>query len=303
MKIIYADDNQILKNSVVVLGNFDGVHLAHKMLIEKAVKLAKDNNLTSVIYTFSEHPQKIFGKSIDILTTNSEKEKIFAGLGADVLIYQKPDKEFLSISPEAFVRNIIVGKLGAKCIVVGKHYTFGAKAEGTSGYLECLAGQLGVKTCVEDLLKLDGELVSSSKIREYLNSGEVEKANNMLGRAFSVTGEVVHGNHLGTGIGFPTANIEFAEDKIVPEYGVYIGRAIVDNAGYNCIMNIGIKPTVGGDKPLLEAHILDADADLYGKAITFELLRFLRKERRFDDLDELKKQIQLDLQNATEYFE
>lgn len=302
MKIVYADDNLALKNSVVVLGNFDGVHSAHKMLIEKAKNVARENNLAMVIYTFSEHPKKFFGSSVEILTTNNEKEKLFELLGADVLVYQKPDKDFLNLSPEKFVENVVVNKLDAKFVVVGKHYTFGAKAMGTSSVLENLNKQYGIKTYVEELLKIDNQVVSSSEIRNYLKNGEISKANEMLGREFSIEGEVVHGNHLGTGIGFPTANINFESDKIVPKYGVYAGRALVDDKEYNSIINIGIKPTVGGENPLLEAHILDVNADFYGKVITFRLLDFLRDERKFEDLTALKKQIDCDLEKAKEYF-
>ena len=303
MKIVYADDNLVLKNSVVVLGNFDGVHSAHKMLIEKAKNVARENNLAMVIYTFSEHPKKFFGSSVEILTTNNEKEKLFELLGADVLVYQKPDKDFLNLSPEKFVENVVVNKLDAKFVVVGKHYTFGAKAMGTSSALENLNKQYGIKTYVEELLKIDNQVVSSSEIRKYLKNGEISKANEMLGRDFSIEGEVVHGNHLGTGIGFPTANINFESDKIVPKYGVYAGKALVDDKEYNSIINIGIKPTVGGENPLLEAHILDVNADFYGKVITFRLLGFLRDERKFEDLTALKKQIDCDLEKAKEYFE
>ena len=130
MRIIYADENLALKDSVVALGNFDGVHFAHKTLVEKAVSIAKENNLTSVVYTFSEHPKKMLGTNVEILTTNSEKEKFFENLGIDVLVYQKPVKDFLELLPEAFVGKIVAEKLGARHVVVGKHYTFGAKAQG-----------------------------------------------------------------------------------------------------------------------------------------------------------------------------
>lgn len=302
MRIINADDNFTLTQSVVVLGNFDGVHLAHKMLIEKAVKIAEENNFSVVVYTFSEHPQKFFGKDVEIITTNSEKETIFEQLGVDFLVYQRPDEFFLNLLPSEFVENIIVSKLGAEFVVVGRHYTFGAKAQGTSAHLKEINEQFGVKTHIEDLFELEGELVSSSKIRSYLKDGDVLNANKMLGRPFSIEGEVVHGNHLGTGIGFPTANIEFDRDKIVPKYGVYAGKAIVDNAEYNAVINIGVKPTVGGSTPLLEAHIVNVSSNFYGKKISFKILGFLREEKKFDSLNMLKEQIFIDMQNAKEYF-
>lgn len=302
MKIIYADDNLKLKNSVVVLGNFDGVHSAHKMLIEKAVKIAKEKDLLSVVYTFSEHPQKFFGKNVEILTSNSEKEKIFTDLGIDMLVYQQPCESFLNLSPEEFVEKTVAQKLGAKYIVVGRHYSFGAKAKGTSAFLKSYAEQFGIETNVEDLFEQDGQIVSSSNIREFLKNGDISNANKMLGRPFSINGLVVHGNHLGTGIGFPTANLNFDSDKIVPKFGVYAGKTIIEGTEYNSIINIGIKPTVGGNTPLLEAHIIGAEGDFYGKKMSFNLLGFLREERKFDGLTELKKQIQIDLRNAKEYF-
>ena len=302
MKIVYSDDNLKLNNSVVVLGNFDGVHLGHKMLIEKAVKTAKEKNLLSVVYTFSEHPQKFFGKSVEILTTNAEKEKIFSESGIDFLVYQKPDCDVLSLSPEEFVENIIFKRLKAKYCIVGKHYSFGAKAKGTSEMLKVLAEKRGTEVYIEELLEQSNNVVSSSKIREYLKNGEISEANQMLGREFSITGEVVHGNHIGTGIGFPTANVNFVQDKIVPKYGVYIGKAEICGTEYNSIINIGIKPTVGGDIPLLEAHILDADCNFYGENITLKLFEFLREERKFESLGALREQITTDLQTAKEYF-
>lgn len=302
MRIIYADDNLALKNSVVVLGNFDGVHLAHKMLVEKAVNIARENNLNAVVYTFSEHPKKTLGGSVEILTTNSEKEAVFEALGVDILVYQKPDNDFLNLSPEEFVEKVVCEKLGSKYVVVGEHYTFGSKAQGTSKLLEILTEDKGIKTYVEKLLEIDGEVVSSSKIRVFLANGNMHNANKMLGRAFSIEGEVVPGNHLGTGIGFPTANINFESDKIVPKYGVYAGKALVDGNEYNSIINVGVKPTVGENAPLLEAHILDVNCNLYGKKITFKLIEFLREEKKFNNLSELQEQISADLQRAKEYF-
>lgn len=302
MRIIYAEDNLALKNSVVVLGNFDGVHLAHKMLVEKAVSIAKKNRLTAVVYTFSEHPKKTMGGSVEILTTNFEKEAVFETLGVDILVYQKPDTDFLNLSPENFVEKIVVGKLGAKYVVVGEHYTFGAKAKGNSEILQKLTAQVGVEACVEKLLEIDSEIVSSSKIRTFLKDGDIGNANKMLGRPFSIEGVVVHGNHLGTGIGFPTANINFDSGKIVPKYGVYVGVAQIDENEYHSIINIGVKPTIGDNAPLLEAHILDVNYDLYGKKITFKLIDYLREEKKFESLSILKDQILNDLKSAKEYF-
>jgi len=302
MEIIYSDENINLNNSVVVLGNFDGVHYAHRKLVEKAVCIAKEKNLKVVVYTFSQHPKKLLGKKVEILTTNSEKEALFNKMGVDILVYQKADMDFLGISPEEFVESIVIRKLGAKCVVVGKHYSFGANAKGTSETLKIILNGFSVETYIEELVEMDGSIISSSRIRELLKNGNVSQANTLLGRAFSVEGTVVHGNHLGTGIGFPTANINFDEGKIVPKYGVYAGKATVDGVTYNAVVNIGVKPTVGCDVPLLEAHIIGASLNFYGRRIVFELFEFLREERKYDSLDELKKQIRIDLQNTIEYF-
>ena len=302
MKIVYSDKMQPLKNTVVVLGNFDGVHIAHQALIKKAVEIGSISNLKVVIYTFYEHPRTFLGENISMITTNSEKEEIFENLGIDVLVYQKLSCRFLNMEPEMFVENVLIEQLGATCIVVGEHYTFGAKASGNSELLIKIGQQYGIEICVEQLMLHNNVLVSSSNIRNYLYAGRIEEANAFLGREYCISGEVVHGNHLGTEIGFPTANIFFTEKKIVPKYGVYACKTLIGGVEYNSIANIGIKPTVGSDKPLVEAHIFDLNDKCYGKSVAVKLCHFIRNEVKFDSVEQLSNQIKIDIRSVVEYF-
>lgn len=302
MDIIYADEMQPLQNSVVVLGNFDGVHIAHQSLIKKAVEVSGTNNLKVVVYTFFEHPKTFFGESISMITTNSEKENIFDNLGVDVLVYQKLSEEFLSMKPEKFIENIVIRRLGAACVVVGEHYTFGANASGNSELLRKIGNRFNIKIFVEKLMEYNGKLISSSNIRKCLSEGKIEEATAVLGREYSISGEVVHGNHIGTEIGFPTANIYFPENKVVPKRGVYACKVLIDNAEYISVANIGIKPTIGSDRDLVEAHIFDVSKDFYGKFATVKIYSFIREERKFSNVNGLTDQIKADSKKALEYF-
>jgi len=302
MKIIYSDDIFALKDTVVALGNFDGVHIAHQALIQKAVAIANANNLTSVVYTFSEHPKNFLGQSIKLLTTNNEKEMVFENMGVDVLVYQKPTAEFLKVLPEAFIKDLVIDKLGAKHVVVGEHYRFGAKAKGDCILLKHLADKLGVVAHVEKLIFLDNNIISSSAIRELLLNGDLQKANKLLGRNYSFNGNIVHGNHFGTEIGFPTANIYIDNLKIIPKFGVYACKAVIDNIEYNSVVNIGVKPTIGSERPLIEAHIIGGSGNFYDKNAVIQLCEFLREEKKFSNIAELKYQIKIDVDFALEYF-
>lgn len=301
MRIINADNYLHLDGCVVALGNFDGVHIAHQKLINKCVEIARKNNLHSVVYTFSKHPKEILGSKVELLTLNAEKEKLFDKMGVDILIYQDPNLEFLDISPEVFV-DMIIQKLSPKAIVVGQHYMFGRNAVGDIELLKKIAIKHNVDVCVLSLLEKSGEVVSSSLIREMISNGDIEKANQLLGREFELNGVIKHGKQLGTQMGIPTANFDLQQTKVVPQFGVYACKIAVDGEECNGVANIGLKPTFNGNAPLVEVHLFDKSGDFYGKNASVKLLAFIRNEIKFENVELLKKQILFDVCKVKEYF-
>ncbi len=297
MKTVFLPDGSIDFNTVVALGDFDGVHNAHKLLIEKAVKLAKDNNLKSLVYTFENNPKK--GANI---TTNSEKEEILSEIGVDVLAFQKVDADFFDISPLDFVKNVVIDKLKAKFVVVGENYTFGKNKEGTSSYLKALLEKNDITCEVVDLVKIGDKTISSTRIREFLLKGEIENANKFLGRKFTVSGNVIYGKQIGSKMGFPTVNIKPEENAILPKFGVYVTYVKLKGKEFKGVSNVGIKPTVGGKTPLVETHIFDLEEFLYGEYVEIKFERFIRDEKKFLSIDELKKQIEEDKKRAKNIF-
>ncbi|MBQ2897377.1 MAG: bifunctional riboflavin kinase/FAD synthetase [Clostridia bacterium] len=302
MRVIYADEKLCLNNTVVILGNFDGVHIAHQSLIKEAVKIAEKKSLSSVVYTFSEHPQKKLFGDIKTITLNSEKEKIFSDLGVDVLVYQHPTKDFLNIPPEDFISDILVKSLGTKVIVVGEHYSFGCNASGNSNLLKTFSSKFGIVTHIMPLIFNDGELVSSSNIRKHIVSGEITRANKLLGREFCISGKIEHGNQMGNKMGFPTANISLMTEKVIPKYGVYACSVLIENTRYQGIANIGVKPTFDGEIPLIEVHLFNTNENFYEKNATVNLYEFIREEIKFSDIYSLKNQIEIDVKSVKEYF-
>ena len=297
MEIFYKS-KQLSEKTVVALGFFDGVHIAHRALIEKAVSVSRDKCCKSVVYTFDKSI-----KNSKLITDNESKKEYIENLGVDILVFENICEEFLQMSPESFVKDIIKDKLSACCVVIGKHYTFGCGGAADSSVLVKLCESYGIEVIIMPLMELNDFLVSSTHIRFFIESGEIEKANKFLGRNFSVSGIVEHGNHIGRTIGFPTVNIYPKENLVMPRFGVYCVYAYIKGKRYCCIANVGIKPTVGSEKPLVEAHILDIeDTDLYSELIKIEFLTFIRQERTFENLQMLKEQILDDEKQAIKFF-
>ncbi|MBO5453581.1 MAG: bifunctional riboflavin kinase/FAD synthetase [Clostridia bacterium] len=286
------------EKTVVALGFFDGVHIAHRALIEKAIAIAEENNCKSVVYTFDRSV-----KNIKLITDNECKIKCMNKIGVDYLIFEEVSEDFLKTSPEDFVKNILKDKLNAHTVVVGKHYTFGYKGMADSTELTRLCADEGIQTVIMPLMELDDFLVSSTHVRFFIEYGEMEKVKKYLGRNFSITGEVEHGNHIGHRIGFPTVNIYPKELMVMPRFGVYAVCVTLNGNKYEGIANVGVKPTVGSDRPLVEAHMFDIeDKELYGECINVEFLSFIRQEMTFDSLESLTNQIEKDKEYAKEYF-
>ena len=291
--------------SVVALGCFDGVHVGHSEIISSAVNAAKKNGLTSIVWSFQTPPKSILSENFNssyLLTSLTEKKKLMRELQVDILICVPFNEKIAKLSPRNFFKNIIVNRLNAKQIFCGFNYRFGYMGEGDVKLLQSLCDEFGISLTVLKEITIDGITVSSSAIRSYLSNGDLENAQKMLGRPFTLQGKVKDGQHLGRTLGFPTVNQDVPTDKILIKNGVYLTRVKFNKKTKYGITNIGIRPTVNGSSPICETHIFDFHGDLYGKTLTVEFIKFLRSERKFSSLDDLTEQIKTDIENAKKYI-
>lgn len=283
-----------LKNTAVALGCFEGVHLGHQQVINNAIS-SKSDLLYSVILSFSDDiPYKSDSRHI---ITFDDKCRIFSDMGTDSLIIPT----FSSISeysPEDFFKEILISRLDAKLITCGENYHFGKYAAGDTDKLRSLCREYGVDCKVISPVKFDGEIISSSRIRRELSNGNMKAAEKMLGRLFSYDFEVVSGRHLGRTLGTPTINQYFPENFVIPMYGVYASVTEINGRCYHSVTNIGVKPTVGSDKPLSETWIPEFSGDLYGRRIRVSLVQYMRGEHKFASVEELKQAILKDGVNS-----
>lgn len=292
-----------LKNTAVALGKFEGLHLGHQLLFTEVMN-QKKNNLQSVIFTFDTPPAVLFGqKGKRQIYTGRERYRILKNYGIDVMIEHPFTKEFAALEPEEFIRDVLVNKAGAKVIVVGKDFRFGKKRSGGIAELSRYADKYGYHLITLEKLQMDGEDVSSSRIREQIEQGNMEEAARLLGRNYYIENEVVHGKALGRTIQIPTANQIAGENKLTPPNGVYISRIFIEEQYYYGITNIGVKPTVESEaKKGVETHIFDFSKDIYGTLIRVELLHYCRPEMKFHDIKELVAQMQSDMKYAKEFL-
>jgi riboflavin kinase/FMN adenylyltransferase len=291
------------KNMVVSLGNFDGVHAGHASLIRRTVSLAKEKGLESALVTFEPHPLKFFGADISLLSTLDMKIREFERLGADKLFLMKFDEHLAGINPEIFVSEFLVKKMRASFIVVGYDYRFGRARAGSYEFLVHQSTRLGFTAVQVPKVVINGTTASSTNIRKSLLAGDVESATALLGRNFALGGIVVKGDGIATGIGFPTANIE-AQNELIPMNGIYASIVRVDGQAYRGALYIGERPTVGeGLKKRVEVNLFGFSGSLYGKYIEAELVHFIRTDKKFGSVDELKEQIHADCDNIKVFFE
>lgn len=303
MRYIWNTTDFQLQNTAVSLGKFDGFHVGHRLLIDYVTSL-KEKGLKAVTFSFFQHPSVLLSNpSMKLIYTEEEKIKKTEELGSDFFISYPFNEEVMHTEPEEFVRTVLVEKLGAKVIAVGKDYHFGKDRAGNVAVLEQLGKKYGFKVKAFDKVMMEGEEVSSTRIRKKLLEGDMERANEMLGSPYSITGEVVYGNQIGRTLGMPTANILPSKEKLIPPNGVYASRIFVDEEMYYGITNIGYKPTVGeGNEKGVETFLFDFNESIYGKEIKVELFAYERGERKFDSLEQLKLQMERDCQFGKEYF-
>lgn len=302
--ILYNNDYISNTPCVVALGCFDGVHMGHRAVIEESVRIAKNLGLASAVWTFSEPPKNFFSPgSVQVLTGKAEKCRRISELGVDILFCIDFNAEIAALSPEEFFSEIVIKRLNAKHIVCGFNYTFGAKGAGNTELLSDFCKAYGLELTALAPITSGGISVSSSLIRSLITSGEMEKAREYLGYPYTIVSNVVDGQKLARRLGFPTVNLIPPENTILPKNGVYVSRIdFVDNERELFgITNIGMRPTVKSDAICAETHIFDFDGDLYGKELKIELLHFVRAERLFDSIEELREQVQTDIASAKKF--
>lgn len=303
MEIFYGLDNIDYSKKVVTLGNFDGVHLGHKELISKAVSLGKEKNLLSYVVSFYPHPRSFFNEDLKYINTLEEKHKNIKAIGADALVILEFNEGIASLSRESFVKEILYKKLNAQIVVVGFDFLFGKNREGNAENLAESASEYGIEVYVTPPVEVDGLKVSSSLIRECYTTGEVEKAKKFLGYYPKISGEVISGKQLGRNIGFPTANINYDKEQLLPGKGVYGVKICIKEKEYAGIANVGVKPTVKKDDLVeVEVHVIDFLDDIYGENVSVSFLGKIRDEMKFSSLEELKNQIDNDVKTAIKKY-
>lgn len=283
---------------ILGIGTFDGVHLGHRQLISGIIKSARENALPSVIFTFDHSPRKFLSPEIfkGYITTPEEKFSLLLSTGVDYVVFRPFDEAFAAVPYAEFVNDILIARLQAETTFVGFNFCFGANRIGNSEILgEELEAQ-GAKCHVIAPVKVGDEIVSSSIIREAIAEGDFARANRFLGREASFSGEVVHGDHRGRIMGFPTANLQLEDSqKILPPNGVYACHADTPDGFFPAIVNIGVRPTFNRSNHLLEAHLLNFSGDLYHRTIRIRFVQRIRAEKRFPDMQSLIDQIKIDL--------
>jgi len=300
MKVIFDPEEPIENSTSATIGNFDGVHIGHKKILTAIKKEAKQQGLSSCVITFHPHPQKVL-QNIDIplLVPIRERLKLLEEQGIDVVACYTFTKDIAKISAQDFVTDILVGKLNLKHLIVGPDFSFGRKREGNLSLLNKMGSEYGFDTEVVETALLDGEIVSSTSIRNLVREGNLIKAGKFLGYNFYIEGQVKEGERRGRQIGFPTANLETDWD-ILPKVGVYATLANVDGTKYQSITNIGFRPTFGHSELLIETHIFDFNQDIYKKRIKVEFVDRVRDEQKFNGPEALVEQIKKDVEKVKE---
>lgn len=281
------------EKTIYALGFFDGVHIGHQALLLACKHLAAQRGCKAGVVTFTSHPDALVsGSSPALLNTIEDRQRILHGYGMDTVLVLPFDREIMTTHWASFLRQLVGA--GAAGFVCGDDFRFGSGGLGTPKKLAAFCNKQGLPYAVVSQQELDGIRVSSTHIRDLLEKGEMATANRFLGHPHFLSGRVTEGKQLGRTIGIPTANLQIPEGVICPKKGVYACRVIVEGQVYPAVTNIGCRPTVGGENITVEPWILDFDGDLYGKHITLLFYHFLREEKKFDSLEELKAQIHLD---------
>lgn len=277
----------------MALGFFDGVHLGHRKVIEGGIGV---EGAVSVVLTFEKSPAQVLGNdTAGLLTDNEQKAQILRDMGVQAVIFAD-FAAMMDMSPEQFAKDVLAEQLGATKVVCGYNYRFGKNGAGDTECLRRLGEKYSFAVEVCAPVEYGGQSVSSTRIRACIARGDIEEANRMLARELSIRGEIREGNHIGTTLGYPTVNLPIAREMAVPPFGVYASRLELDGQSYRGVTNIGVHPTVGESKaPLCETFLLNFDGQVYGRDAVCRLLGFVRPERKFDSIEELKAQVERDV--------
>ncbi len=289
--------------SVITFGKFDGLHRGHEMLMENVRRVAQENGLKTIAFTFSIPPGKqAQDTSVKVLTTNEEKRYIFEQCGIDYLIECPFTKEVMCMEPEDFI-SWIAKALSVKYMVAGDDFCFGHNRSGNHKILKACEEKYGYRTIVFKKMQEDHRDISSTFVREEIAAGNIKKANHLLGHPYFIYSKVVHGNQIGRKMGIPTINMALPPEKLLPKNGVYVTQTTVSGKTYKSISNIGCKPTISEDNPVgVETYILDFDGELYDQVIQVSFIDYIREERKFDSVSGLQFQIEQDIDAAREFF-
>ena len=283
--------------TVLTIGTFDGVHLGHQKIIERVVATARQEGLLATIFTFFPHPRMVVqhDKSLKLIHTLEEKKQLLQRLGVDLLVVQPFNEAFAQLTAEEFVSTILVQHLNVKKVIIGYDHRFGRNRTANINDMRLFGEKYGFAVEEISVQEVDEVSVSSTKIREALNKGNVTTAEHYLGTPYSLTGTVVHGLKLGRTLGYPTANIQVTEDyKLIPKDGVYAVYSYIDARKVYGMMSIGKNPTIEGKGASIEVYFFDFNGDLYDRELTIYFVKYLREERKFSSVALLKKQLQDD---------
>jgi riboflavin kinase/FMN adenylyltransferase len=292
--------------SIITIGTFDGVHIGHKKIINQLTSTSSKEQLTSILLSFFPHPKMVLqnDRELKLINTITEKEELLNNLDLDYLIIKEFTKEFSRLSALEFVRDILVNKLNAKHIIIGYDHHFGRNRTANIEQLKEFGLLYDFKVTEILAQDINDIAISSTKIRKALINGEIQLANKFLGYDYFFNGNIVHGNSIGKTISFPTANIEVHESyKLVPKNGVYIVKTIIDKKLIFGMMNIGINPTFDGTKQSIEIHFLNFNKNIYNQNLTIYMISRIRDEKKFNSVEDLKTQLELDKVSTLSYIE
>ncbi|MCC2641236.1 MAG: ribF [Nitrospira sp.] len=286
--------------SVVTIGNFDGHHCGHRSLLQRVVEAARRKAGTALVLTFDPHPVKILAPQVNLkfLTTPEEKLALFEAAGIDEVVFLEFTRAFAELSPAQFARQVLCDGIGTRELFIGEHFAFGKGRAGRITDLLEFGAQLGFRVHPMPPVTIDGEVVSSTRIRQMIQAGELRKAIRFLGRPYSIDGTVVPGAQRGTQLGWPTANVRLPMGRVIPPDGVYAARTIWNETCFDSVVYIGTSPTFGAGERLMEVSILDNRLELYGESIRVQLIGFVREDQTFESPVDLTRQITLDVEAA-----
>lgn len=305
LKLFHSiNDFQSTKKTILTLGTFDGVHIGHKKILERITQNTENGKYESLVLTFFPHPRMVLQEKseIKLLNTIAEKSKLLEETGIENLVIHPFNESFSRLTAEEFVHSILVDQFHIQKIIIGHDHRFGRNRTANIDDLIAFGAEYGFEVEQISAQEIQDVSVSSTKIRKALDEGNITLANDYLGYAYFLSGEVVKGKQLGRTIGFPTANIQIEEDyKKIPKNGVYIVKTFIDNVVIFGMMNIGFNPTVNGQKQTIEVNLFDFDADIYGQKLEISLLEYIREEQKFGSVDLLKEQLNKDKKTALDF--